>query len=144
MTQSLDQLFGFKDLRSSPAMGLHVVMATRLTILFARTGRDPLPDLAVRLRSMRAAQGVEALVQTIDKIWPEPFAVHRPCCMAMTPDEALLSDVVTAATFGDRAIAMEAMRDLLPTMARERLFRDAVELVDAIQAVRTSSESDPA
>lgn len=144
MTQSLDQLFGLKDLRASPAIGLHVVMATRLTILFARTGRDPLPDLAVRLRSMRAAQGVETLVRSIDRLWPEPFAVHRPCCMGMTPDEGLLADVAMAATRGDRAAAHEAMRDLLPGIARDRLFREAVELVDALQAVRASSPSDPA
>ena len=56
----------------------------------------------------------------------------------MSPDEALLAEVATAAIHGNRARAMGAMRDLLPSLSRERLFRDMVELVDAIRAARLS------
>ena len=76
MAQNLDQLFGMKDLRSCPVVAMHVVMATRLSIVFNRVERDPLPDLAVRLRSMSAAQAIETMVMMINDLWPEPFTGH--------------------------------------------------------------------
>jgi hypothetical protein len=136
MAQNLDHLFGMKDLRSCPVIAMHVVMATRLSIVFNRVERDPLPDLAVRLRSMSAAQAIESMVRMINDLWPEPFAIHRPCCMMLTPDEALLTQVVTAAARGNRPKAMEAMVDMLPPVAREQLFQQALEAVGAIEAVR--------
>ena len=135
MTAKLDQIFAYKDLRAHPLIAMHVVMATRLSLLYVRAGRDPLPDLAVRLRSMRAAQSHQTLMMAIDRIWPESFTIRRPCCMDLSPDEMLLADVAAAAMHGDRGQAMDAMRDLLPGLARERIFRDMIELVDAIRAV---------
>jgi predicted lipoprotein len=130
--------FGLNDLRACTVPAVHAVMATRLHVLYAQCGHDPLPDLAVRLRSMRAARAVATLNAAIDRVWPESFAVHRPCCMLMSPDEALLAQVATAAAQGKRAAAMDAMRDYLPALSRERLFREMVELVDAIRAARLS------
>ncbi len=135
MIARLDQLFASQDMRSHPLAAMHVVMATRLAFLYSRAGRDPIPDLAVRLRSMRAAQAHASLMATIGEVWPETFMVRRPCCMALGPDEMLLADLASAALRGDRAAATQAMRDMLPAPARERLFRDMVELVDAIRSV---------
>lgn len=124
-------------------IALQLVMAVRLSILYARSGRDCLPDLAVRLRSMRAAQGVERLVLSLNRLWPEPFAIHRPCSMAMSPDEALLADVASAAARGDPSGAADAMRDLLPCLSRDRLFRETIEIVDALRAVRAQAVQRP-
>lgn len=141
MKPDLDALFGCKDLRASPVIAVQTVMATRLATLYERAGRDPLPDMAVRLRSLRAAQALRALVGTISQLWPERFLARRPCCMVMSPDEALIGEVAAATLRGDRAGAMDAMRDLLPAIARERLFRDMVELVDAIRAAQATPDS---
>lgn len=142
MTAKLDQMFANKDLRTHPLIAMHVIMATRLSLLYARAGRDPLPDLAVRLRSMRAAQAHQTLMVAIDRLWPESFTIRRPCCMEMSPDEMLLADVAAAAMHGDRWRAMDAMRDLLPGLARERLFREMVELVDAIRSAHVQPASE--
>lgn len=135
MTVRLDRMFALGDLREHPLIAMHVVMATRLSFIYARAGRDPLPDLAVRLRSMRAAQTHLELMSTMDRVWPEPFSIRPPCCMAMSPDEMLLAEVATAALNGDRRAAMDVMKDLLPRPSSDRLFRHLVELVDAIRSV---------
>lgn len=140
MTGNLETLFGCRDLRASPVIAVQTIMAARISILYARAGRDSLPDMAVRLRSMRAAQALQTMLETVNRVWPEPFLVHRPCCMAMTPDEALIADIALAALRGSRAHALEAMHDLLPCLSRDRLFSQMIELVDAIRAV----QDDPA
>ncbi|HEY1124043.1 MAG TPA: hypothetical protein VGE65_00295 [Sphingobium sp.] len=137
MSDGLDRTFALRDLREHPLVAMHVVMGTRLSLLFARAGRDPLPDLAVRLRSVRAARAQQALTAAVGHYWPDMFTLRRPCCMILSPDEMVLADVAVAAMRGDRASAMDAMRDFLPGRARDLLFREMVELVDAIRSAQT-------
>ena len=138
MTRNLDTVFGTRDLRASPILAVQIVMAARISILYARAGKDPLPDMAVRLRSMRAAQALHTLLETVNRVWPEPFLAHRPCCMVMTPDETLVADVAMAAVRGSRDHARTATCDLLSGRSRDMLFNDMIELVDAIRAARLS------
>jgi hypothetical protein len=137
MPASFEEMFSLRDLRAQPLVAMHVVMSTRLSLLYSRAGRDPLPDLAVRLRSMRAAQAQQSLTAAIGHHWPDTFTLRRPCCMTLSPDEMVLADVAVAAMRGDREQAMDAMRDFLPGLARDRLFREMVELVDAIRSAQT-------
>ncbi|MBO9670458.1 MAG: hypothetical protein J7485_08070 [Sphingobium sp.] len=139
MSADLDRTFALRDLREHSLIAMHVVMGTRLSLLFGRAGRDPLPDLAVRLRSMRAARAQQALTAAIWCHWPDTFALRRPCCMVLSPDEMVLADAAVAAMRGDRSAAMDAMRDFLPSLARDRLFREIVELVDAIRSAQTET-----
>jgi hypothetical protein len=140
MTTSFDGMFALRDLRSHPLVAMHVVMGTRLALLYDRAGRDPLPDLAVRLRSMRAAQAQLSLAANIGRLWPDRFTLRRPCCMTLSPDEMVLADVAVAAMHGDRDAAMDAMRDFLPGRARDQLFREMVELIDAIRSAQGTAE----
>lgn len=91
-----------RDVRGLTLTGLHMTMAMRLCALFDAAGRDPVPDLARRYHSIEAACAVHGLVQTIKQVWPEPFMVNRPCCLAMTPDEVTLSALVRTALSADR------------------------------------------
>ena len=90
------------DVRGLTLTGLHMTMAMRLCALFESAGRDPVPDLARRYHSIEAACAVHGLVQTIKQVWPEPFMVNRPCCLAMTPDEVTLSALVRTALSANR------------------------------------------
>ena len=138
MPASFEDIFAIRDLRAHPLIAMHVVMGTRLSLLYARAGRDPLPDLAVRLRSIRAAQAQLALTAAVGRYWPDSYPLRRPCCMTLSPDEMVLADVAFAAMCGDRGQAMAAMRDFLPRPACDRLFHDMVELVDAIRSAQTA------
>lgn len=136
MTKDLSALFAFRDLRTFPLTAMHMTMAMRLCILFGQAGRDPLPDLAVRLRSMEAARQVERVVQTVQRNWPEHFLVHRPCCLALSPDEALLGDLTIAATQGDESGAVQLLSDMLPADTARSLFLDIVAAAGAIQTAQ--------
>jgi hypothetical protein len=136
MSRDLTALFRFKDLRAYPLTAVHLIMATRLCILFGQAGRDPLPDLAVRLRSMEAARRIARMVRSLQQIWPESFLIHRPCCMALSPDEALLGDLAVSATQGDEDAAVQLLRDILPRHASQQLFVETISAAAAIQAAQ--------
>jgi hypothetical protein len=136
MARDLTALFRFKDLRAYPLTAVHLIMATRLCILFGQAGRDPLPDLAVRLRSMEAARRVARMVCSLHQSRPESFLIHRPCCMALSPDEALLGDLAVSATQGDEDIAVQLLRDVLPRRTSQQLFVETVSAAAAIQAAQ--------
>jgi hypothetical protein len=76
------------------------------------------------------------LVRSIQELWPDAFLVHRPCCMALSPDETLLGDLAVAAVRGDAESAVLMMRDTLPANASRHLFLEAVAATAAIQSAQ--------
>ncbi|WP_295635992.1 hypothetical protein [Novosphingobium sp.] len=90
------------DLRGLSLAVLHLVMARRLIVLCDRAGRDPVCELALRLRSCAAATALVELSASIDRAWPDAFVTGRPCCMTMTPDEATLAVMARTGLVGDR------------------------------------------
>lgn len=91
-----------QDVRALSLTSLHTVMAMRLCALFERAGRDPVPDLAQRYRSVEAARAMHALARKVIRSWPDPFLVNRPCQLLMTPDEMTLAAMTRHAIAGDR------------------------------------------
>ncbi|MCW2412809.1 MULTISPECIES: hypothetical protein [unclassified Sphingobium] len=136
MTRDLSALFAFRDLRSFPLTAMHLIMAARLCIIYGQSGRDPVPDLAVRLRSMDAARRVILLVRGLQEGWPEHFLVHRPCAMSLSPDEALLGDLAVTAIQGDEAEATRLLRETLPWDVTHFLFHQTVAAVAAIRSAQ--------
>ncbi len=51
------------DVRGLSLKGLHITMAMRICAVFEAAGRDPVPDLAQRYRSIEAACAVHGLVR---------------------------------------------------------------------------------
>jgi len=136
MARNLSSLFALRDLRTFPLSAMHVVMGMRLCILYGQAGRDPLPDLAVRLRSMDAARRVERVVRTVQGAWPEHFLIHRPCSMGLTPDEAVIAQLSVAAAEGNEARAAMLLGDMLKRQVIDELFLNLVGAVAAIQQAR--------
>ncbi|HQS69478.1 MAG: hypothetical protein B7Y36_07010 [Novosphingobium sp. 28-62-57] len=117
------------DVRGLSIKGLHMVMAMRLCALFDAAGQDPLPDLARRYRSIEAAFAVHGLVQTIKKVWPEPFLVNRPCCHAMTPDEVTLAALARTTRAGNRDAFTAAMAGFVRAERHEALYNATIHAV---------------
>ena len=136
MAKNLSSLFALRDLRTFPLAAMHVVMGMRLCILYGQAGRDPLPDLAVRLRSMDAARRIERIVRAVQCAWPEPFLIHRPCSMTLTPDETMIAQLAVAATQGNEAGAVTLLGDMLKRDVIDELFLGLVAAVGAIQSAR--------
>lgn len=130
----IDRMARPQDVRGLSLSGLHMVMAMRLCALFENAGRDPVPDLAQRYRSVEAACAVHGLVSTIKQVWPEPFMVNRPCCLAMTPDEATLAALVRSAKAADRDAFAQAIAGFVRSGRHDALYEATLHAVALIPA----------
>ncbi len=112
-------------------IGARFVHALRLIALHERIGRDPVPELAVRLGSVEAAAKALILAQTISAVWPENIHVGRFCCRLLSHDEATIGAVVDAAARGDRPGFEGALAGLVRPERMHRLWEGALTLIAA-------------
>lgn len=112
-------------------IGARFVHALRLIALHERLGRDPVPELAVRLGSVEPAAKALILAQTIGASWPENIHVSRFCCRLLTHDEATIGTFVDAAARGDRAAFEASLTGLVRADQMHRLWEGALALTTA-------------
>lgn len=107
------------------------IHALRLIALHERMGRDPVPELAVRLGSVEVAAKSLMLAQAISANWPENIHVSRFCCRLMSHDEATIGAFVDAAASADRVGFEAALTGLVRTDRLHRLWEGALALAAA-------------
>ncbi len=112
-------------------LGGRFVHALRLIALHERLGRDPVPELAVRLGNIEVAAKALILAQTIAESWPENVHVSRFCCRLLSHDEATIGGFVDAAARADRAGFEDALTGLIRPDRMHRLWDGALGLVGA-------------
>lgn len=112
-------------------IGGRFVHALRLIALHERMGRDPVPELAVRMGGVEGAAKALILAQAISAIWPENIVVSRFCCCLLSHDEATIGAFVDAAAMGDRLGFEGALTGLIRTDRMHRLWEDAMALAAA-------------
>lgn len=83
-----------------PAAHIRIIVAMRIAILAWSKGQDPKPYLIRQIGDERAAGHFAHIIELIGDCWPEPVAVHRPCCSHVSYDEMLVLDLTTAAVQG--------------------------------------------
>ena len=116
--------------RLGPIAG-RFVHALRLIAVHERVGRDPVPELAVRLGSVEVAAKALILAQAIAAAWLENIAVSRFCCGLLSHDEATIGAFVDAAADGDRRGFEAALDGLVRAERSHRLWESALALADA-------------
>lgn len=116
--------------RLGPVAG-RFLHALRLIALHERMGRDPVPELAVRLGSVEVAAKALILAHTISASWPENIHVSRFCCRLMSHDEATIGAFVDAAAAGDRRAFEAALTGLIRPERMHRLWEGALVLAAA-------------
>ncbi len=112
-------------------IGGRFVHALRLIALHERLGRDPVPELAVRLGSVEIAAKSLILAQTIAACWPENIHVSRFCCRLLSHDEVTIGGLVDAAARRDRRGFEDAVSGLVRPERWHRLWDGALALVAA-------------
>lgn len=105
--------------------------ALRLIALHERMGRDPVPELAVRLGSVDVAAKALMLAQVIAASWPENIHISRFCCRLLSHDEATIGAFVDAAAAGDRMGFEDALAGLVRPERMPRLWEGALALTAA-------------
>jgi hypothetical protein len=112
-------------------IGGRFVHALRLIALHERLGRDPMPELAVRLGSVEIAARALVLAQAISASWPENIHVSRFCCRLLSHDEATIGGFVDAAAHADRPAFEDALTGLVRPERMARLWEGALLLAAA-------------
>lgn len=112
-------------------IGGRFIHALRLIALHERVGRDPVPELAVRLGGVEIAAKALILGHAISANWPENIHVSRFCCRLMSHDEATIGAFVDAAARGDRLGFEDAVAGLIRPDRAPRLWENALALAAA-------------
>lgn len=112
-------------------IGGRFVHALRLVALHERLGRDPVPELAVRLGSVEVAAKALILAQAIAACWPENIHVSRFCCRLLSHDEATIGAFVDAAAMANRPAFEGALAGLISADRMPRLWEGALALTAA-------------
>tara|TARA_R110000824_G_scaffold24090_7_gene85414 strand:- start:3671 stop:4102 length:432 start_codon:yes stop_codon:yes gene_type:complete len=83
-------------LSAMPAAQIRIIVAMRIAILAWNKRQDPKPYLIKQLGDEIAAGHFAHIIELMSDCWPEPMAVHRPCCSHVSYDEMLVLDLTTA------------------------------------------------
>jgi hypothetical protein len=116
--------------RLGPVAG-RFIHALRLIALHERVGRDPVPELAVRLGGVEIAAKALMMAHIIAAVWPENIHVSRFCCRLLSHDEATIGAFVDAAASGDRTRFEAAITGLIRPDRAARLWEAALALAAA-------------
>ena len=101
------------------------ILAARSWYILRRAGHDPMRRLRGYLQYEAVAIRFGLLMEAVTQSWPDPFAIHRPCCPTASIDEALLAEAVQLAGQDARPEFDMLLRDMLPCEARNLLFTRA-------------------
>lgn len=112
-------------------IGGRFVHAMRLIALHERMGRDPVPELAVRMGGVEVAAKALMLARAVSASWPENIHVARFCCRLLSHDEATIGAFVDAAAHGDRVRFEDALTGLIRADRMHRLWDRALALAAA-------------
>lgn len=112
-------------------IGGRFVHALRLIALHERVGRDPVPELAVRLGGVEIAAKALILAHAISASWPENIHVSRFCCRLLSHDETTIGMFVDAAARGDRNKFEGVLSGLIRSDRMPRLWEGALALAAA-------------
>ncbi|MFN3989660.1 MAG: DNA-directed RNA polymerase subunit beta' [Erythrobacter sp.] len=107
------------------------IHALRLIALHERVGRDPVPELALKLGGVEIAAKALMLAHTIAAVWPENIHVSRFCCRLLSHDEATIGAFIDAAAAGDRVGFEAAVTGLIRESRAPRLWEAALALAAA-------------
>lgn len=105
-----------------------LILAARSCLIMSSARQDPLPRLRGFLLSHVVAIKFALLMDVVQQIWPEPFAIHRPCCPTASIDEALLGNAVHLASQQERPAFDALLCEMIGSEARDLFYSRASDL----------------
>jgi hypothetical protein len=101
------------------------ILAARSWCILRGADLDPMPRVQGYVLSGLVALRFGLLMETITQIWPEPFAIHRPCCSLVSIDEYVLIHAIRLAAIGHRPKFDTLLCEMLSGESRDLLFTRA-------------------
>jgi hypothetical protein len=124
--------FNAPNLVGAPALAHRLVRALRVEGIAHGAGEDPRARLNDLFHTPEAVNAFRLLVAGMAHVWPEPLALFRPCCPALTHDEACLLTLVQHAATANRRAFDAAISEMIGQDAREWLYGSTVRLAEAL------------
>lgn len=128
----LDLFMPTPDIRTMPSAEARIAIAIRMWVVMGKLGRDPIAVLRDKLGSTDAAMRLHLLLEQAGAAWVDPFCVNPPCCPRLSPDEALILEMVGLAAAGDRPGFDRLLSDMLREDVRSRLYASAKRLAAVV------------
>jgi hypothetical protein len=120
----LENLFAApkRNLMDMPKSEARLILAVRSWVLLKSAHEDPLPRIIGYLSSSAAAMRFGVLMETLQQIWPQAFAIHRPCCGVASLDEALLAQMVQLGSIDARPAFDALLQEMICSDHRNLLY----------------------
>ncbi|PHR20445.1 MAG: hypothetical protein COA41_04575 [Sphingopyxis sp.] len=116
-------------LAAMPAAQIRIIVALRMAVLASQNKQNPGPCLARQLGDEEAAIHFFDIIETMSDCWPDPIAVHRPCCRETSYDEILLIDLITAVVQGQTGPFHALLGEMIARTDRLKLHRSIERFV---------------
>lgn len=111
-----------------PACDARYILAARSWCLLRKSAINPHARLLTYLHSEHRVVRFSLFMETVTQIWPEPFALHRPCCATPSVDEMVMVQAVRWASLRNRPQFERLLHEMLGDDARDLLFAQAAGL----------------
>jgi hypothetical protein len=111
-----------------PACDARYILAARSWCLLRKSAMDPHARLLTYLHSEYRVVRFSLFMETVTQIWPEPFALHRPCCATPSVDEMVMVQALRWASLRNRPQFERLLDEMLGDDARDLLFAQASAL----------------
>ncbi|HNW17051.1 MAG TPA: hypothetical protein PKK17_00950 [Sphingorhabdus lacus] len=125
----IDQFSPYRlTLLEMPACDARYILAARSWCLLRKAAMDPHSRLLTYLHSERRVVRFSLFMETVTQIWPEPFALHRPCCAMPSVDEMVMVQALRWASLRNRPQFERLLHEMLGDDARDLLYAQAAAL----------------
>lgn len=110
------------DMRSVDA---RYILAARCWCILRRAAHDPYKRILGYLGCPHAALKFSLLMEVVTQIWPQPFAIFKPCCGGASVDEMVLIQAIDLANVETRPEFETLLKEMLPDEALDLFFARA-------------------
>jgi hypothetical protein len=101
------------------------ILAARCWCILRRAAIDPHKRISGYLGCPNATLQFNLLMEVVTQIWPQPFAIFRPCCGGVSVDEMLLVQAIGLANVQTRPQFETLLKEMLPDDALDLFFTRA-------------------
>ncbi len=120
----LENLFAvpMRNLMDMPKSEARLILAARSWLLSKGSREDPLPRMMAYHPSVTASIRFGVLMETVQQIWPQAFAINRPCCSIASLDEALFARMVQLGRIDARPAFDALLHEMICSDGRNLLY----------------------
>lgn len=110
------------------SLDVRYILAARSWFILQKASLNPQKRLEGYLQCPDLVSRFCVLMEVVSQVWPEPFAIFRPCCGRVSVDEILFVQAIALARFETRPQFETLLCEMVPDESRNLLFARALAL----------------